>query len=108
MLLKPYIMTKNSMCEKLFYYSYYLIDNYIFVIISCHLLLIKIEGFDFGNILRDENWYKNILVYNISCKTLIGAKVLRIRLKKVNGFIRVYDGTEYLVYLTLKVSYHLQ
>ena len=35
------------------------------------------------------------MVYEISYKTLIGAK--RIRLDKVDGFIRVYDGTRYLV-----------
>ena len=32
-----------------------------------------------------------------SCKTLIGAKLLRIRFDKIDGFIRVYDGTRYLV-----------
>ena len=51
--------------------------------------IIKIEDFDFNNILTDEN----ILVYNI----LIGAKSLCIRFNKVDGFIRVYDGTRYLV-----------
>ena len=30
-------------------------------------------------------------------KTLIGAKPLRIRFDKVNGFIRIYDGTRCLV-----------
>ena len=32
---------------------------------------IKIEDFDFGNILLDEKSYKNIFVHNISCKTLV-------------------------------------
>ena len=32
----------------------------------------------------------------------ISAKPLRIRFNKVNGFIRVYDGTRYLVYLKMK------
>ena len=41
---------------------------------------IKTEDFNFGNILIDEKLCKNILVYNISCKTLIDAKLLRIRL----------------------------
>ena len=31
--------------------------------------------------------------FYISYKTLIGAKPLRIRLNKINRFIRVYDGT---------------
>ena len=35
--------------------------------------LIKIEPFDFDNILIDEKSYKNILVYNISHKTLFDA-----------------------------------
>ena len=32
-----------------------------------------------------------------SYKALIGAKLLRISFDKVNGFIRIYDGTRYLV-----------
>ena len=53
------------------------------------------ENFDFGNISIDEKSYENILVYVISYKTLIGAKPLRIRFDKVEGFIRVYDGNRY-------------
>ena len=37
------------------------------------------------------------MLYNISYKTLIGAKPLRISFDKVNGFTRVYDGARYLV-----------
>ena len=59
--------------------------------------IIKIEGFDFDNILLDERSYKNILIYGIWCKNLIGAKPLRIMFNKVDEFIRVYDGTRYLV-----------
>ena len=36
--------------------------------------IIKTEDFDLENILIDEKSYKNILVYNISCKSLIVAK----------------------------------
>ena len=39
----------------------------------------------------DEQSYKKNLVYKISYKTLVDAKPLRI------GFIRVYDGTRYLI-----------
>ena len=39
------------------------------------------------------------MVYNISCKTLIGSKFFRFRLNIINRFIRVYDGTRYLVLL---------
>ena len=45
----------------------------------------------------DEKSYENILIYDISYKTLIGAKPLRIRLDKVDAFIRVYDGNRLLV-----------
>ena len=38
------------------------------------------------------------MVYDISHKTLISAKPFRIRFDKIeDGFIRVYDGTRYLV-----------
>ena len=40
---------------------------------------------------------ENILVYNILYKTSTGAKPLRIRFDKIDGFIRVYNGTRYLV-----------
>ena len=50
--------------------------------------IIKIEDLDFDNILSDQKSYENILV---------GAKPLRVRLSKVYGLIRVYDGTRNLV-----------
>ena len=37
------------------------------------------------------------MVYDISYKNLIGAKLLHIRFNKIDGFIRVYNGTRYLV-----------
>ena len=46
------------------------------VIIS---MTIKLEDIDFDNILIDEKSLKNILIYDISYKTLIGLKPLRIR-----------------------------
>ena len=36
--------------------------------------MIKIEDFDFDNILLDEKSYGNILIYDISYKILIDAK----------------------------------
>ena len=63
--------------------------------------IIKIEDFYFNTILintilRVAKSYENVLVYNISCKILIGAKLgLCIRFGKVRGFIRVYDRTRY-------------
>ena len=57
--------------------------------------IIKNEDFNLDIILIDEKSYETILVY-ISYKNLI-AKPLRIRFGKIDGFIRVYDGTRYLV-----------
>ena len=58
---------------------------------------IKIEDFNLHNILTHEKLYENILVYNISYKTLINAKSLHIRFNKIDEFIRLYDGTSHLV-----------
>ena len=59
--------------------------------------IIKTEDFDFDNVLLDEKSYGNILIYDISYKTLTGAKPLRIRFDKVDRFIRVFDGNRHLV-----------
>ena len=45
----------------------------------------------------DKKSYRNILICDISYKTLIGATPLRIKFDKVDRLIRVYDGTWYLV-----------
>ena len=55
--------------------------------------IIKLEDFDIDNILIDEKSHKNILIYDISYKTLIGSKPLRIRFNKIDGFIGISDGT---------------
>ena len=36
-------------------------------------------------------------MYNVSYKSLIDSMPLRIGIDKIDGFIRVYDGTRYLV-----------
>ena len=59
--------------------------------------IIKIEDFDFYYILIDEKSCENILVYKISYKSSIGAKPLHISFNKVDRFIRVFDGTRYLI-----------
>ena len=64
--------------------------------------IIKIEDFNFDNILIDGKSCKNILAYDISYKTLIGAKPLRIRFDKVDVFIKDYNGTRYLVLFGLE------
>ena len=58
--------------------------------------IMKFKDFHF-DILVNKKSYKNILVYNISHKTLIGGRPLYIRFDKIDEFIRVYDGTRYLV-----------
>ena len=44
----------------------------------------EIEDFDFDNILIDENSYENILVYNMTYKTLISSKPSRISFHKID------------------------
>ena len=39
--------------------------------------------------------HKNIIIYDILYKTFMGAKPLRIRLDKIDGFIKIYDGIRY-------------
>ena len=68
--------------------------NFARVIIS---ITIRFEDFDFDNILIDEKSYENVLIYNISQRTLIGPTPLRIRFDKIDGFIRVCNGTRYLI-----------
>ena len=49
--------------------------------------IIKIKDYDF-DILLDENSYENILIYDVSNKTLFG-KRLRNMFDEVNGFIKL-------------------
>ena len=58
---------------------------------------IKIKYFNLDNILIDGKSDKNMLVYNISCKTLIDAKTLRVRFDKIDGITSVYKRTRYLI-----------
>ena len=64
--------------------------------------IIKFEDFDFDNILIDEKSPENILIRDISYRTLIDAKLLHIRFDKIDGFIRVYDERRYLVLFGLE------
>ena len=57
---------------------------------------IKLEDFNLDNILIDGKSHQNILIYEISYKTLIGSRPLRKRFNKIDGIIRIYDGTRYL------------
>ena len=58
--------------------------------------MMKVEDNDFDNILLNEETYENILIYDISYKTFVGAKPFRIMFDKVDGIIKIYDGTRYL------------
>ena len=63
---------------------------------------IKVKDFDYDDCLLDEKSYEKTLFYNISYRTLIGAKPLLIRLDTVDGFIRVYDETRYSVLIGIE------
>ena len=51
---------------------------------------------NFSNILLEEKSWENILIYDVSYKTLIGAKPLHIIFDRVDRFIRDYDRAKYL------------
>ena len=55
----------------------------------------KLEDFGLDSILLDKKSHENVLIYGISYKTLIGPKPFQIRINKIGGFIRIYDGTRY-------------
>ena len=61
--------------------------------------IMKARDIDSGNILLNEKIYQNILIYDISYKTFMGSKPLRIWLDKIDGFIKIYYGIRYLVIL---------
>ena len=57
------------------------------------------ENNDFDNILSGEKLYENILIYNISYKTLISVNPLHIILDRIDEFSRKFDGARYLILL---------
>ena len=59
--------------------------------------MIKLENFDLDTILIDEKSLENILIYDILDKTLISPEPLPIRFDKIDGIVRIYDGTRYLI-----------
>ena len=44
-----------------------------------------------------KNHMKILKILKISCKSLIDSKPFHIRFNKTEEFIRIYDGTKYLV-----------
>ena len=61
--------------------------------------IIEIEDFDINDIFIDQKPYENVLFYNISYKSLTNSKLFCTRLNKIDGLIKVYDGTSYFVLL---------
>ena len=51
--------------------------------------IIKLEDFDFDNILINQKLHQNILIYDISYESLIDPKPLRSRFDKIDAFIRI-------------------
>ena len=58
--------------------------------------IIKLGHFNINDILKDDKSDGNILIYNMSYRTLIDSKPLQIRFLKLHGIIRIYDGIRYL------------
>ena len=58
--------------------------------------IIKLKDFHLDSILINKNSNENTLIYDTSFKTLIGSKSLQIRFDKIDGIIRIFDGTRYL------------
>ena len=56
----------------------------------------KLEDFDLHNTLIDEKSHENILIYDISYKTLIGSNPLQIKFNKRDGITRIYDRSRHL------------
>ena len=59
-------------------------------------ITLELEAFDLDNILVDKKLLENILIYDISYKTLIDSKPLQIIFDKIDRFIKVYDGARHL------------
>ena len=51
------------------------------------------------NILLDKKICENILIYDVSYKTVMGSKPLHIWFDGIDGFMKIYDGIRYLVLL---------
>ena len=58
--------------------------------------IIKLGHFNINDILIDKKSDENILIYNMSYRTLIDSKPLQIRFLKLHGIIRIYDGIRHL------------
>ena len=59
--------------------------------------IMRVTDIDFIDILLDRKSNENILTFDISYKTFMGAKALPIQFEKIDRFIKTYDGIRYLV-----------
>lgn len=59
--------------------------------------IIKFEDFGYHNITLDEKSNENIFIFDFTYQTFVAANSLHIRFHKIDGFIRVYDRSRYLV-----------
>ena len=68
-----------------------------FILRIVHVIISR-HGLDLDNIVidKDKKSHENILIYEISYKTLNDPKLLPIRFFKIDGIIRIYDGIRYL------------
>ena len=61
--------------------------------------IIRFKDFDSDNILLDDKSYGIILIYDVFHKNLIGVNPLHLIFNKIDGLIRVFNGSRYLVLL---------
>ena len=54
--------------------------------------IIKDKNYDFSDIFLDEKLYENLSICDISYKSSMSPKQLRIRIDKIDGFIMILDG----------------
>ena len=63
--------------------------------------IIRVRDSNFSNILLEEKSYKtyeNSLIHDISYKTFMVAKLLRIMFDEIDRLIKTYDGIRYLLF----------
>ena len=51
-----------------------------------------VEDIYFSEMFLAEKKFENILAYDVSYKTFMGSKPLRVRFDKIDGFIKIYSG----------------
>ena len=72
---------------------------------SCYYFddMIKLEDFDFDNILINVKSHKMFLIYDVLYKNLISPKNLRIRFDKIDRFIKIDDRARSLAFLVPEI-----